>query len=392
MKLHRFASVFCLSTIVWTTAGCTMMEEQATPRVAKKNFASSEQVNTSSKIATTDTKNQQAIELEKQSERVTLGQTKTYDLSSLLSKHRVSIDPQYAYQNQMFYLDLQENKSIIYTYDTKRQHNKIVHATKHAIPMMTGTGEFLLWVETEQPTKTGVKWSIRQLKITTNQVTTLDVGESRFDTSPPRIDVTSTRVSWITQEATAQKTVSTIKTYSLKTGKITPLQSFILKTGKVRDGLFTYEHRDSDDGVTLYTSHFNNGKNVRVLETLDGAYKKEISGLIDFSRSGTYLALGTEGDAIFQPIGLDEQTLNYSASSAQTTIDGIQFLSNTQVIFREGIHQLMYANLKAKTVAPLTNFEELVSIPLYHDGVLAYSITNGTKTTYHLVNLKASNY
>ncbi len=253
--------------------------------------------------------------------------------------------------------------------------------------MMTGTGAFLLWVETEQPTKTGVKWSIRQLKITTNQVTTLDTGESRFDTSPPRIDVTSTRVSWITQEATAQKTVSTIKSYSLKTGKITPLQSFILKTGKVRDGLFTYEHRDSDDGVTLYTSHFNNGKNVHVLETLDGAYKKELSGLIDFSRSGTYFALGTEGDAMFHPIGLDEQTLNYSASSAQTTIDGIQFLSNTKVVFREGIHQLMYADLQAKTVAPLTDFEELVSLPLLQDGKLTYSITNRKKSTLHVVKL-----
>lgn len=391
MKLHRFASVFCLSTIVWTTAGCTMMEEQATPRVAQKNVASPEQVNTSLKNATTDSKNQQAIELEKQSERITLGQTKTFDLSSLLSKHRISIDPQYAYQNQMFFLDLQENKSTIYTYDTKRRHNKIVHATKHAIPMMTGTGAFLLWVETEQPTKTGVKWSIRQLNITTNQVKTLDTGESRFDTSPPRIDVTSTRASWITQEATAQKTVSTIKTYSLKTGKITPLQSFILTTGKTRDGLFTYEHRDSDDGVTLYTSHYKNGQNIRVLETLDGAYKKEISGLIDFSRSGTYLALGTEGDAIFQPIGLDEQTLNYSASSAQTTIDGIQFLSNTQVVFREGIHQLMYADLKAKTVAPLTNFEELVSLPLLQDGKLTYSITNRKKSTLHVVKLLPSN-
>ncbi|MCQ4090495.1 hypothetical protein [Exiguobacterium sp. LL15] len=391
MKLHRFASVFCLSTIVWTTAGCTMMEEQATPHVAQKNVASPEQVNTSLKKATTDSKNQQAIELEKQTERVTLGPTKTYDLSSLLSKYRISIDPQYAYQNQMFFLDLQENKSTIYTYDTKRQHNKIVHATKHAIPMVTGTGAVLLWIETEQPTKTGVKWSIRQWKITTNQMTTLDTGESRFDTSPPIIDVTSTRVSWITQEATAKKTVSTIKTYSLKTGKITPLQSFILKTGKVRDGLFTYEHRDSDDGVTLFTSHFNNGKNVRVLETLDGAYKKEISGLIDFSRSGTYLALGTEGDAIFHPIGLDEQTLNYSASSAQTTIDGIQFLSNTQVIFREGIHQLMYADLKAKTVAPLTDFEELVSLPLLQDGKLTYSITNRKKSTLHVVKLLPSN-
>ncbi|WP_035397680.1 hypothetical protein [Exiguobacterium sp. OS-77] len=390
MKVHRFASVCCLSTIVWTTAGCTMMEEQATPRVAQKNVLSPEQVNTSLKKATTDSNNQQAIELEKQTERVTLGQTKTYDLSSLLSKHRVSIDPQYFYQNQIFYFDLQENKSVIYTYDTKRQHNKIVHATKNAIPMMTGTGAFLLWVETEQPTKTGVKWSIRQLKITTNQVTTLDVGESRFDTSPPRIDVTSTRVSWITQEATAQKTVSTIKTYSLKTGKITPLQSFILKTGKVRDGLFTYEHRDSDDGA-LYTSHFNNGKNVHVLETLDGAYKKELSGLIDFSRSGTYFALGTEGDAMFHPIGLDEQTLNYSASSAQTTIDGIQFLSNTKVVFREGIHQLMYADLQAKTVVPLTDFEELVSLPLLQDGKLTYSITNRKKSTLHVVKLLPSN-
>ncbi|KNH35659.1 hypothetical protein ACS74_07215 [Exiguobacterium acetylicum] len=113
----------------------------------------------------------------------------------MLSKHRISIDPQYFYQNHMFYVDLQENKSVIYTYDTNRQHNKIVHSTKHAIPMMTGTGEFLLWVETEQPTKTGVKWSIRQLKITTNQLTTLDAGESRFDTFPPHIDVTSTRAS-----------------------------------------------------------------------------------------------------------------------------------------------------------------------------------------------------
>ncbi|MFL0200465.1 hypothetical protein ACHFI2_07575 [Exiguobacterium acetylicum] len=391
MKVQRFAAVFCLSTIVWTTAGCTMMEEQATPRVSQKNVASPEQVNTSSKIATTDSKNQQAIELEKQSERVTLGQTKTYDLSSLLSKHRVSIDPQYFYQNQIFYFDLQENKSVIYTYDTKRQHNKIVHATKHTIPMMTGTGAFLLWVETEQPTKSGVKWSIRQLNITTNQVTTLDTGESRFDTSPPRIDVTSTRASWITQEATAQKKVSTIKTYSLKTGKITPLQSFILKTGKVRDGLFTYEHRDSDDGVTLYTSHYKNGKNVRVLETLDGAYKKELSGLIDFSRSGTYFALGTEGDAIFHPIGLDEQTLNYSAPSAQTTISSIRFLSNTQVIFREGINRLMYADLKAKTVAPLTDFEELVSLPLLQDGKLTYSITNEKKSTLHVVKLLPSN-
>lgn len=391
MKLQRFASVFCLSTVVWATAGCSMMEEQATPRVAQKNSASPEQVNTSSKKAATDTKNQSPIELEKQSERVTLGQTKTYNLSSLLSKHRVSIDPQYFYQNQIFYFDLQENKSVIYTYDTKRQHNKIVHATKNAIPMMTGTGAFLLWVETEQPTKTGVKWSIRQLNTTTNQVTTLDTGESRFDTSPPRIDVTSTRASWITQEATAQKTVSTLKSYSLKTGKITPLQSFILKTGKARDGLFTYEHRDSDDGVTLYTSHFNNGKNVRVLETLDGAYKKEMSGLIDFSRSGTYLALGTEGDAIFQPIGLDHEALNYSASSAQTLINGIQFLSNTQVVFREGINQLMYADLKAKTVAPLTDFEELVSFPLLQDGKLTYSITNGKKSTLHVVKLLSSN-
>ncbi|MBF8153133.1 hypothetical protein ITJ88_07515 [Exiguobacterium sp. TBG-PICH-001] len=391
MKVQRFAAVFCLSTIVWTTAGCTVMEEEATPRVSQKNVASPEQVNTSLKKATTDSKNQQAIELEKQTERVTLGQTKTYDLSSLLSKHRLSIDPQYFYQNQIFYFDLQENKSTIYTYDTKRQHNKIVHATKHAIPMMTGTGAFLLWVETEEPTKTGVKWSIRQLNITTNQMTTLDTGESRFDTSPPRIDVTSTRASWITQGATAQKTVSTLKSYSLKTGKITPLHSFILKTGKVRDGLFTYEHRDSDDGVTLYTSHFNNGKNVRVLETLDGAYKKEISGLIDFSRSGTYFAFGTEGDAMFQPIGLDERTLNYSASSAQTTIGGIQFLSNTQVVFREGIHQLMYADLKAKTVAPLTDFEELVSPPLLQDGKLTYSITNDKKSTLHVVKLLLSN-
>ncbi|WP_269431381.1 hypothetical protein [Exiguobacterium acetylicum] len=40
MKLHRFASVFCLSTVVLTTAGCSMMEEQATPRVEKNNSAS----------------------------------------------------------------------------------------------------------------------------------------------------------------------------------------------------------------------------------------------------------------------------------------------------------------------------------------------------------------
>lgn len=391
MKLHQFASIFCLSTVVWTTAGCTMMEEQATPRVAQKNIASPEQVNTSSKKAATDSNNQQSIELEKQSERITLGQTKTYDLSSLLSKHRVSIDPQYAYQNQIFYFDLQENKSVIYTYDTKQQHNKIIHATKNAIPMVTGTGAFLLWVETKQPTKTGVKWSIRQLNITTNQVKTLDTGESRFDTSPPKIDVTSTRASWITQDASEQQTISTIKTYSLKTGKITPLQSFILKTGKTREGLFTYEHRDSDDGVTLYTSHYKNGKNVRVLETMDGAYKKEMSGLIDFSRSGTYFALGTEGDAIFQPIGLDQKTLNYSASSAQTLINGIQFLSNTQVVFREGINQLMYADLKAKTVAPLTDFEELVSFPLLQDKKLTYSITNGKKSTLHVVKLLPSN-
>ncbi len=124
---------------------------------------------------------------------------------------------------------------------------------------------------------------------------------------------------------------------------------------------------------------------------MDGSYKKEISGLIDFSRSGTYLALGTEGDSIFQPIGLNEQTLNYSASSAQTTIDGIQFLSNTQVVFREGIHQLMYADLKAKTVAPLTNFEELVSLPLLQDGKLTYSITNRKKSTLHVVKLLPSN-
>jgi len=94
---------------------------------------------------------------------------------------------------------------------------------------------------------------------------------------------------------------------------------------------------------------------------------------------------------MFQPIALDQKTLNHSASSAQTTIDGIRFLSNTQVVFREGIHQLMYADLKAKTVAPLTDFEELVSISLYQNSVLAYGITNGENTTYHVVHLRASN-
>ncbi len=178
---------------------------------------------------------------------------------------------------------------------------------------------------------------------------------------PPRIDVTSTRVSWITQEATAQKTVSTIKSYSLKTGKITPLQSFILKTGKVRDGLFTYEHRDSDDGVTLYTSHFNNGKNVHVLETLDGAYKKELSGLIDFSRKVAPTRSWNRRRRHVPSNRIRRTDAELFCFSAQTTIDGIQFLSNTKVVFREGIHQLMYADLKAKTVAPLNDFEELVS-------------------------------
>lgn len=386
MKLRKFTFVFWFSTVAMTSAGCSMMEEQATPLVEQKNGTTPEKVTASSKKANTGA-TKQSVALEKKPDRVALGNVQTYDLSTLLTKRSVSIAPRHFYRNDMFYYDLQENNSTIYTYNTKRQDNKIVYTTKHAIPMLTGTGPFVLWVETEKPTEIGVKWSIRQLETSTNQVTILDFGESREDTSPPQIDVTSSRVSWIAQEATEDKTISTLKTYSFKSKKITSLQSFILKTGTPREGLYTYEHRDSDDGLMLFTSNYQNGRHLRMLETLDGLYKQELSGVIDFRRNGSYIALATDGHVTFEHIGSKQETLSYSTSSHQTTIDGIHFLSNTQVIFREGINQLMYADLKAKTVAPLTDFEELISVPLFQDGTLSYSVTNGKNVTFHEINV-----
>lgn len=390
MYLRNLSIIISVSSVFFA-AGCSVSEEadkQSPPKEKITTIPEDQVVSAPESEANTEPVTSDfgvTTELERVSEPFSLGKIKRYDLSPFFKGRTVLIAPSYIYQDQIVYFNQEEKSGHIYAYNTTRHDNQILYSTTNQIGMVTGLGAKILWLEMKQPTDSGTKWSIQQMDIATKVTTTLDSGESRFDTAPPHIEVTSDHATWITHEASKQKTISTLKSYTLHTGKVKSLQTFVLQEGQKREGIYPFDYRDSDGGLLLHKSTFKNGSKHPTLESMDDSYLRDMNGLIDFRKGKRFVALGTEGYAFFHHTGSAHDGLRFSSADSRLTVDAFRFLTDTEVIFREGMNQLYYADLNARTVAPLTDYEETTSKPVYANGKIAYAETDTNKTIFTVI-------
>ncbi|KSU47723.1 hypothetical protein AS033_15840 [Exiguobacterium indicum] len=318
-----------------------------------------------------------------------IGKVNTYNLSSFFKDRVVTIAPEFIHKNHIFYYDNREgHKNLIYRYDMNKKQNISIYSTSKKFGMMTGTNSALFWLELDKPTKVGIKWAVMKMDVETKQVKKLDSGESRFQTMPPYIEVANGKATWITHDATETETISYLKTFSLLKNKTSTLQTFKLKEGEQREGIFPFDYRESDAGLIIHKSTFNKGNKNPTLETKDGTYKQAMNGLIDFDRGVNYVALGQEGKALFQNIHNPKNNLEFLTSDPRLTADAFNFISPNRVVFREGMNQLFYADLKKKTVSPLTSYDETTTKPKLVDNRLIYAVSGLHNIKFKVLTLK----
>jgi len=332
------------------------------------------------------------VPLKRQSETVTLGSHQTYNLSPFFTGQTVVIAPDYLYQQSIYYTHIKQtsdttSKSYIYRYSQGSNDNQVLHTVNRTIGMMTGVSHYLFWVEYNQ-TKSGQKWAIRLLDLKTEKINTLDQGISRYDTAIPYLDASSTQVSWMTHDATPEKTKTTVKSFDLAEDTIIIHQQYMLKEGEKRNGQYPFDFRRSDAGLILHTSTFKNGHKTPTLETLDGTFSRRMNGLIDFEHNKKYVAIGEEGSALFMPKKGQQPGYQFKPSDNRLTVDAFRFLAADQVIFRESMTRLWYADLARGTVAPLTEMSDTTSKPIYANGKLAYGVSDDEQIEFHVIDLK----
>lgn len=383
MKTKKIALIASALTSVCIVSACSFSpEKEIVNRIPEDRVISEDEKKEENKQneqatqGSTASNNETTIELKKISSSRSIGKLKSYNLSSFFKGRVVNIAPEFIHKNHIFYYNNREgHKNLVYRYDINSKQNEAIYSTQKHIGMMTGTENTLFWLEMDEPTELGIKWSIMKMNAETNQIKKLDSGESRFQTLPPYIEVAKGKATWITHNSTENNTTSYLKRYLLAKNKLSTLQTYKLKEGEQREGVYPFDYRESDAGLIIHKSTFKKGSKVPTLETKDGLYKRFMNGLIDFDRGTNYVALGQEGKALFQEIHKGKSTLVFSTSDSRLTTDAFNFISPDHVIFREGMNQLFYADLKKKTVLPLTDYDDTTTKPKFIDGKLIYAVS-----------------
>ncbi|MCK2157256.1 hypothetical protein [Exiguobacterium sp. 17-1] len=383
-----FAAALTLTLVV--TAGCT--DSNTTKQQPKVSADQAQAAPTLEPVTAPLSDYGKYMPLKRQSETVTLGSHQTYNLAPFFTGQTVVIAPDYLYQQSIYYTHVKQtsdttSKSYIYRYSQGSNDNQVLHTVNRTIGMMTGVSHYLFWVESN-PTKSGQKWAIRSMDLKTENINTLDQGISRHDTAIPYLDASSKRISWMTQEATPNRTKTILKSFDVAEDTIIIHQQYILKEGKKQEGQYPFDFRRSDAGLILHTSTFKNGHQAPTLETFDGTFKRRMNGLIDFEHSKKYVATGEEGSAIFMNKKAQKTGYQFKPADNRLTVDAFRFLSADRVIFRESISKLWYADLARGTVAPLTEMADTTSKPIYVNGKLAYGVSDDEQIEFHVIDLK----
>ena len=385
-----FTAVLTVTLVV--TSGCTDSDSAKHPPKIKADPQVAEPTPNLEPVSTPLSDYGKYVPLKKKTDQISLGTHQTYNLSSFFTGQNVLIAPDYLYEQSIYYTHVKQTSdttinSYIYRYSQGLNDNQVLHTVNRTIGMMTGVSHYLFWVEYNQ-TKSGQKWAIRSMDLKTGNINTLDQGISRYDTAIPYLEASSTQVSWMTHDATPEKTKTTVKSFDLAEDTIIIHQQYMLKEGEKRNGQYPFDFRRSDAGLILHTSTFKKGHKTPTLETLDGTFSRRMNGLIDFEHNKKYVAIGEEGSALFMPKKGQQPGYQFKPSDNRLTVDAFRFLAADRVIFRESMMRLWYADLARGTVAPLTEMVDTTSKPIYANGKLAYGVSDDEQIEFHVIDLK----
>ncbi|WP_214851208.1 hypothetical protein [Exiguobacterium sp. s193] len=367
------------------TSGCTNDTASGT-----KNSPGVKAEAVSTAAATPVSSEHKPVALSKKEDFVSIGTQKSYNLSSFFVGQSIQLSPEYLYEHDIYYthfLQTNENKvnSTIYRYSPGLNTNEVIETVDQTIGSLTGVSHYLFWVASA-PAEDGIAWTIHSFNLKNGKQDVLDRGVSRFDASIPVLDASTTRVSWLIHDATAKKTTTLMKSFDVAADTIIIHEQYDLNKRK-RDGILPFDFRLGDAGRLIHTSTFKDGTKTSRLASDDGRFQRPIDGLIDFEYGADYVAIGEEGHAAFLPLDSKEPDFTYELSDRHSTVDAFRFLSRDRLIFRENTSQLLYADLTRGTVAPLTEMEDTTSKPIYVNGMIAYSVSDGQDVTFHVIDV-----
>jgi hypothetical protein len=316
-----------------------------------------------------------------------------YNLSKDGCKGSSLIAPSYVDNKRIIFLSYGEKTDTIYEFLRDKQTCQSIYKAK-GISNITGVNGKLFWSEYDTTKFTNVDWIIKSLELLNGKVNVVESGRSYEDTPPPTIRADKDSVNWIEYELKGKTVISKLMKYDLLTNNKSELSKGMLDESKTRNGEYYINQQGSQNKYLLYKSIFKSGeKNFNISLYEDGHLEQSLINedkVIDFINNEKYFSYTNEGSLIAFDLNNPNTKITFETGNHLTTDTPI-FLNTNTLVFRSAMNELFILNLQNKLYYSITDYQDLVSKPIFTNGLLSYAVKSKEnekeKLSFFVVNI-----
>jgi hypothetical protein len=308
-------------------------------------------------------------------------QKSEYNMSQGTCKDDSLIAPAYVDEKRIVYLSYGTDADRIYEFSTEKQECKVLYKSQ-GIGNITGNNGKLFWSEYDTQQLSNVEWKIKSLDLSNKKVSEISSGGSYKDTPTPTVRNGVDSVNWIEYEIKGNSVISKLVQYDTKNENKLIVSEVSLDESDARKGEYfiLQQAAEKKEKMLVYKTFFKEGEKSFEL----GLYQngKPVNTLLkenkvlDFVSNEKYFAYTGEGHLTAFPMNNPNQKLKYKTGNRLTTDTPI-FIDPNTIIFRYAMNELIIVNLDKKVSYSLTGYSQLVSKPVYNNGLLSYGMKSG---------------
>jgi hypothetical protein len=304
-----------------------------------------------------------------------------YNMSQGTCNSDSLIAPAYVDENRIVYLSYGQEADRIYEFSMDTMQCNVLYKSQ-GIGNITGNNGKLFWSEYDTKQLSNVEWKIKSLDLSNKKVSDISSGASYKDTPTPTVRNGVDSVNWIEYEIQGNQVASKLVQYDIEHGTKLIVSEATLDESDARQGEYyiLQQAAETKEKMLVYKTFFKEGEKSFEL----GLYQNgkptntllKENKVLDFVSNEKYFAYTGEGHLTAFDINSPNKKLKYNTGNRLTTDTPI-FIDTHTLLFRYAMNELIIVDLDKKTSYSLTGYSQLVSKPIYTDGLLSYGMKSG---------------
>jgi hypothetical protein len=317
-----------------------------------------------------------------------------YTMNQESCKTEGLVAPAYVDEKRIIFLSYGRDVDRIYEFSTVTNECEVIYQSK-GISNITGNEGKIFWPEYDTKKVSNVDWKIKSLDLLDRKVSEVASGGSYKDTPTPTIKYGVGTINWIEYEIQGEDVISKLIQYDIKTNIKNTISESTLNESNKREGEYyiLQQGTDSKEKNLLYKTIFKDGEKSFDISLQNGKQAKSLltqNNVLDFITDDNFFVYTGEGHLTSLHIDEPKKKSIFKTGNRLTTDTPIFIKTNT-LVFRYAMNEILILNLDKNISYSLTDYSDLVSKPVYTNGLLTYGIKSSTdgneKVTFNVVKI-----